>query len=80
MRRLLRPAIFIPAVAVLLFGAGIVYAVTTGLDSGAVDENEQVLAEVGLYPSSKEVGRNSETFAGSEAARSRKDRRFSRAA
>jgi hypothetical protein len=68
MRRLLRPAIVIPAVAVLLFGAGIVYAVTTGLDSGAVDENEQVLAEVGVYPSSKEVGRNSETFAGAEAA------------
>ena len=68
MRRLLRPAIVIPAVAVVLFGAGIVYAVTTGLDSGAVDENEQVLAEVGVYPSSKEVGRNSETFAGAEAA------------
>jgi hypothetical protein len=68
MRRLLRPAIVIPAVAVVLFGAGIVYAVTTGLDSGAVDENEQVLADVGVYPGSKEVGRNSETFAGAEAA------------
>ena len=45
-----------------------VYAVTTGLDSGAVDENEQVLAEAGIYPGSKEVGRNSETFSGEEAA------------
>jgi hypothetical protein len=68
MKRLLRPAIVIPAVAVLLFAGGIVYAVTTGLDSGAVDENEQVLADAGVYPSSKEIGRNSETFAGEEAA------------
>ena len=68
MRRLLPPAIVIPAVAIVLFAAGIVYAVTTGLDSGAVDENEQILADVGVYPGSKEVGRNSETFAGAEAA------------
>ena len=68
MRRLFRPAIVIPAVAVLLFAGGILYAVTKGLDSGAVDENEQVLAEVGVYPGSKEIGRNSETFAGAEAA------------
>jgi hypothetical protein len=47
----------------------VVYAVTTGLDSGAVDENEKVLAEAGIYPGSKEVGRNSETFSGEEAAR-----------
>jgi hypothetical protein len=67
-RRLLRPAIVIPAVAVLLFAGGVVYAVTNGLDSGAVDENEQVLAEIGVFPSSYEVGRNSETFAGAEAA------------
>jgi hypothetical protein len=67
-KRFLRPAVVIPAVAVLLFAAGIVYAFTTGLDSGAVDENEQMLAEVGVYPSSNELGRNSETFAGAEAA------------
>ena len=68
MRRFLRPAIVIPAVAVLLFAGGVVYAVTTGLDSGAVEENEQVLADSGAYPGSKEVGRNSETFSGEEAA------------
>jgi hypothetical protein len=55
-------------VAVLLFAGGIVYACTNGLDSGAVDENEQVLADAGVYPGSEEVGRNSETFAGEEAA------------
>jgi hypothetical protein len=68
MRRLLRPAIVIPAVAVLLFAGGVLYAITTGLDSGAVEENEQVLADAGAYPGSKEVGRNSETFSGEEAA------------
>jgi hypothetical protein len=68
MRRFLRPAIVIPAVALLLFAGGIVYAVVTGLDSGAVDENEQVLADAGIYPGSKEVGRNSETFSGAESA------------
>ena len=68
MKQLLRPAIVIPAVAVLLFAGGIVYAVTTGLDSGAVEENEQVLADAGAFPGSKEVGRNSETFSGEEAA------------
>jgi len=67
-KRLLRPAIVIPAVAVLLFAGGIVYAVANSLDSGAVEENEQVLAEVGIYPGSHEVGRNSETFAGEDAA------------
>ena len=68
MKRLLRPAFVIPAVAILLFAGGIVYAVTNGLDSGAVAENEQLLTEVGVYPGSHEVGRNSETFAGEEAA------------
>ena len=68
MRRLLRPAIVIPAVALLLFAGGVVYAALRGLDSGAVDKNEQVLADAGVYPESKEIGRNSETFSGAEAA------------
>ena len=68
MRRLLRPAIVIPAIALLLFAGGVLYAALRGLDSGAVDENEQVLADAGVYPGSKEIGRNSETFAGAEAA------------
>ena len=68
MKRLLRPAIVIPAIALLLFAGGVLYAALRGLDSGAVDENEQVLADAGVYPGSKEIGRNSETFAGAEAA------------
>jgi len=67
-RPLLRPAVVIPGIAILLFASGVVYAVMTGLDSDAVNQNEQVLAEAGVYPGSKEVGRNSETFAGAEAA------------
>jgi hypothetical protein len=65
--RLARPAVVLPLVVVLLFGAGIVYAVVRGLNTGAVDENERVLASVGIYPNSKEVGRNSETFSGAES-------------
>src|SRR6185312_4330626 len=68
MSRLLRPAIVIPAIALLLFVGGVLYAALRGLDSGAVDENEQVLADAGVYPGSKEIGRNSETFSGAEAA------------
>lgn len=64
MRRLLRPAVLIPLAAILLFAGGIVYAVTTGLDPSAVDENEQTLAAAGVYPGAEEVGRNSETFSG----------------
>ena len=67
MKRLLRPAVVIPLVAVLLFAGGVVYALTTGLDSSAVDENERVLAAAGRFPGSVEVGRNSETFSGAES-------------
>jgi len=67
LRRLARPAVLIPLVAVLLFAAGVVYAVFRGLDSSAVHENETVLAAAGVYPGANEVGRNSETFSGAES-------------
>jgi hypothetical protein len=66
-RRLLRPAIVIPMIAVLLFAAGVVYAVVKGLDTSAVRDNEQVLAVAGRYPGSQKVGSNSETFSGAES-------------
>jgi hypothetical protein len=66
-RRFARPAVLIPLVAVLLFGGGILYAVTTGLNTSAVDENERTLAEAGVLPSAREVGRQSETFSGEES-------------
>jgi hypothetical protein len=67
LKRLARPAVLIPLTAVLLFAAGVVYAVVRGLDSSAVDENEAVLADAGVYPGAKEIGRNSETFSGAES-------------
>ena len=67
MRRFVRPAVVIPLAALLLFAGGVVYAVTTGLDTSAVDANERVLAAAGAYPGSQEVGRNSETFSGAES-------------
>jgi hypothetical protein len=66
-RRLLRPAVVIPLVAILLFAAGVVYAVAKGLDTSAVRDNERVLAATGSYPGSKRVGSNSETFSGAES-------------
>lgn len=67
MRRLLRPAVLLPLAVVLLFGGGVLYAVTTGLNAGAVDENESTLAGAGAMPGAKEVGRQSETFSGEES-------------
>jgi hypothetical protein len=66
-RRILRPAVVIPLIAILLFAAGVVYAVARGLDTSAVHENEQVLATAGRYPGSERIGSNSETFSGAES-------------
>jgi hypothetical protein len=66
-RKLVRPAILVPLVAIALFAAGVVYAVVKGLDSSAVDENKQTLESAGAYPGSTEVGQNSETFSGAES-------------
>jgi hypothetical protein len=66
-RRFRRPAVVIPLVAVLLFAAGVVYAVFRGLDTSAVRDNERVLAAAGRYPGSQRVGSNSETFSGAES-------------
>jgi hypothetical protein len=66
-KRVLRPAFVIPLVAILLFAAGVVYAVAKGLDTSAVHENESVLAAAGRFPGSERVGKNSETFSGAES-------------
>jgi len=67
MRRLLRPAVLIPLAALLLFGGGVLYAVLSGLDTSAVEENTTVLVQAGAYPGSHRVGQNSETFSGAES-------------
>ena len=67
MRRFLRPAIVIPAVAILLFAGGVLYAALRGLDTSAVRDNERALAAAGSFPGSQRVGSNSETFSGAES-------------
>ncbi|MEO8289879.1 MAG: hypothetical protein ABI649_02650 [Gaiellaceae bacterium] len=67
MSRLARPAVLLPLAALLLFAGGVVYAVTKGLNSSAVAENESTLADAGALPGSREVGRQSETFSGGDS-------------
>lgn len=62
-RRLLRPAVLIPAFVLLALGAGIAYAAWTQLDAGRIDANEEVLASFPRYPGSTEVDRLTQTEA-----------------
>lgn len=62
-RRLLRPAVLIPAFVVLALGAGIAYAAWTQLDAGRIDANEDVLASLPRFPGSSEVDRLTQTEA-----------------
>jgi hypothetical protein len=62
-RRLLRPAVLIPAFVLLALGAGIAYAAWTQLDAGRIDANEEVLASLPRYPGSTEVDRLTQTEA-----------------
>jgi len=62
-RRLLRPALLIPAFVLLALGAGIAYAAWTQLDAGRIDANEEVLASLPRYPGSTEVDRLTQTEA-----------------
>ena len=62
-RRLLRPAVLIPAFVLLALGAGIAYAAWTQLDAGRIDANEEVLASLPRFPGSVEVDRLTQTEA-----------------
>jgi hypothetical protein len=62
-RRLLRPAVLIPAFVLLALGAGIAYAAWTQLDAGRIEANEEVLASLPRYPGSTEVDRLTQTEA-----------------
>jgi hypothetical protein len=66
-RRLLRPAVLIPAFVLLSLGAGITYAAWTQLDSGRVDANMEVLDSVPLYPGAREVQRLTQNTTGEDA-------------
>ena len=63
-RRLLRPAVLIPAFVLLALGAGIAYAAWTQLDAGRIDANEELLASLPRFPGSVEVDRLTQTEAG----------------
>lgn len=62
-RRVLRPAVLIPAFVLLALGAGIGYAAWTQLDAGRIDANEALLASVPAFPGSAEVDRLTRTTA-----------------
>jgi hypothetical protein len=62
-RRLLRPAVLVPAFVLLALGAGIAYAAWTQLDVGRIEANEEVLAALPRYPGSSEVDRLTQTEA-----------------
>jgi len=66
-RRLLRPAVLIPAFVVLSLGAGIGYAAWQQLDSGRVDENNAILDSLPSYPGSREIQRLTQTSTGEDA-------------
>lgn len=66
-RRLLRPAVLIPAFVVLALGAGVGYAAWQQLDSGRVEANKAILDSVPLYPGAREIQRITRTQTGEDA-------------
>jgi hypothetical protein len=66
-RRLLRPAVLIPALVVLSLGAGIAYAAWTQLDSGRRDANMEILDATPVYPGAREIQRVTQTSTGDDA-------------
>ncbi len=64
-RRLLRPAVLIPAFVLLSLAAGIGYAAWTNLDAGRAEANEELLAGVPAYPGAREIDRLTRTSADS---------------
>lgn len=66
-RKLLRPAVLIPAFVVLALGAGIAYAAWQQLDSGRVEANKAILDSLPLYPGAREIQRITQTQTGEDA-------------
>ena len=60
-RRLLRPAVLIPAFVLLALGAGIGYAAWTQLDASRIEANEDILASLPAYPGAAEIDRLTQT-------------------
>jgi hypothetical protein len=58
-RRLNKPAVLAAAIVLSSLGAGIVYAVVTGLNSSGVETNTRAIAAAGVYPGAHRVGTGS---------------------
>ena len=54
-RKLVRPAVLIPAFVVLALGAGIGYAAWQQLDSGRAEANKAILDSLPPYPGAREI-------------------------
>jgi hypothetical protein len=66
-RRLLRPAVLIPAFVVLALAAGIGYAAWQQLDTGRVEANNAILDSLPRYPGAREIQRLTKTQTGDDA-------------
>lgn len=60
-RRLVRPAVLLPAFVLLMLAAGIAYAAWTQLDPGREDANVELLATLPTFPGATEIDRLSRT-------------------
>jgi hypothetical protein len=58
-RRLNKPAVLAAAIVLIPLGAGIVYAVVTGLNASGVEDNRRAIAAAGVYPGARRVGTGS---------------------
>jgi hypothetical protein len=66
-RRLLRPAVLIPAFVLVALGAGIAYAAWQQLDSGRAEANKAILDALPPYPGATEIQRITQTQTGEDA-------------
>ena len=66
-RKLVRPAVLIPAFVVLALGAGIGYAAWQQLDSGRAEANKAILDSLPPYPGAREIQRITQTQTGDDA-------------
>jgi hypothetical protein len=63
-RRLLRPAVLIPAFIVLSLAAGIGYAAYERVDTSAVEANAHLIESLPDYPGAREAARRAQAYAG----------------
>jgi hypothetical protein len=62
-RRLLRPAVLIPAFVCLSLAAGVAYAAWSQLDADRADANDELIDSLPLFPGAEEIQRLTRTSA-----------------